>query len=110
MIGAFASLAALALRNARRTERTRQARVQRGFYRIASVLGEPLSLVETLDAAAQAATEALGGDFAAVLMMRRDQGLELAGSYELPASLQGALKKGCRRRPGRWRSAQRRAV
>ncbi len=95
VIGAFASLAALALRNAETyEERTRQARVQRGFYRIASVLGEPLSLVETLDAAAQAATEALGGDFAAVLMPRRDQGLELAGSYELPASLQGALKEG----------------
>jgi PAS domain S-box-containing protein len=95
VIGAFASLAALALRNAETyEERTRQARVQRGFYRIASVLGQPLSLPETLDAAAQAASEALGGDFAAVLMPRRDQGLELTGSYELPPSLQAALSEG----------------
>ena len=95
VIGAFATLAALALRNAEAyDERTRQARVQRGFYRIASVLGQPLSLEETLDAAAQAAAEALGGDFAAVLMPRRDQGLELAGAYELPASIQEALAEG----------------
>ncbi|MDX6411139.1 MAG: hypothetical protein QOE91_655, partial [Gaiellaceae bacterium] len=95
VIGAFASLAALALRNAETyEERTRQARVQRGFYRIASVLGQPLSLAETLDAAAQAASEALGGDFAAVLMPRRDQGLELAGAFELPASLRAALSEG----------------
>ena len=33
-----------------------------------SLLGEPLSLDETYDAAAQAAAEALGGDFAAVLV------------------------------------------
>ena len=40
VIGAFASLAALALRNAETyEERTRQARVQRGFSRIATVLG-----------------------------------------------------------------------
>ena len=44
----------------------RQARVQRGFYRIAALLGEPLSLAETYDATAHAAAEALGGDFAAV--------------------------------------------
>ena len=34
---------------------------QRGFYRIAACSAEPLSLAETFDAAAQAATEALGG-------------------------------------------------
>ena len=68
LLDAFASLASLALRNAELyAERSRQARVQRGFYRIASLLGEPLSLTESYDAAAQAAAEALGGDFAAVL-------------------------------------------
>ncbi len=65
----FATLAALALRNAEAfAERSHQARVQRGFYRIASVLGEPLSLGATLDAVAQAANDALGGSFAAVVM------------------------------------------
>ena len=45
LLEAFASLASLALRNAESfAERSRQARVQRGFYRIASLLGEPLSL------------------------------------------------------------------
>src|SRR4029079_10530664 len=34
---------------------SRQARVQRGFYRIASLLGEPVSPAEAHDAAAQAA-------------------------------------------------------
>jgi PAS domain S-box-containing protein len=95
VIGAFASLAALALRNAETyEERTRQARVQRGFSRIATVLGQPLSLTATLDAAAQAASEALGGDFAAVLMPRRGGALELAGAFELPASLAAALAEG----------------
>ena len=53
---ASSALASLALRNAETfAERSHQARVQRGFHRIASLLGEPLSLVETYDAAAQAA-------------------------------------------------------
>ncbi|MHB8642038.1 MAG: GAF domain-containing protein [Gaiellaceae bacterium] len=94
-IGAFASLAALALRNAETfEERTRQARIQQGFYRVASVLGESLSLAETLDATAQAATEALDGSFAAVLMPRGDGRLQLAGSFELPASLRDVLRDG----------------
>jgi PAS domain S-box-containing protein len=84
LLGAFASLASLALRNAESfAERTRQARVQRGFYRIASLLGEPLSLGETYDAAAQAAAEALGGDFAAVLALGAG-GLMVVGGYALP--------------------------
>jgi PAS domain S-box-containing protein len=95
VIGAFASLAALALRNAETyEERTRQARVQRGFSRIAEVLGEPLSLTATLDAAAQAAGEALGGDFTAVLMPRRGGDLELAGGFELPAALAEGVREG----------------
>ena len=84
LLEAFASLASLALRNAESFgERSRQARVQRGFYRIASLLGEPLSLAETYDAAAQAAAEALGGEFAAVLV-RTPAGLGLVGGHALP--------------------------
>ena len=52
------------------SERERQARIQRGFYRIAEVLGSTLSLAETLDALAQAAAEALGGVSAFVLEPR----------------------------------------
>ena len=48
-------------------ESTRQAQVERGFYRIAAVLSEPLSAEATHDAVAQAAAEALGGDSAALL-------------------------------------------
>ena len=65
LLEAFARLAAVALRNAQAFEESaRQARVQRGFFRIASVLGEPLSAPATLEAVAQAAAEALGGDAA----------------------------------------------
>jgi PAS domain S-box-containing protein len=91
VIEAFAGLAALALRNAEAfEERSRQARIQRGFYRVASVLGEPLSLTATLDAVSQAAAEALGGSFAAVLMPR-GRVLELAGSQGLPDELAEAF-------------------
>jgi PAS domain S-box-containing protein len=84
LLEAFASLASLALRNAETfAERSRQARVQRGFYRIATLLGEPLSLEQTYDAAAQAAAEALGGDFAAVLVDGSDR-LRLVGGHALP--------------------------
>jgi PAS domain S-box-containing protein len=84
---AFASLASLALRNAETFgERARQARIQRAFYRIASLLGEPLSLAETLDATAQAAVEALGGDFGAVVVPERTQSA-VVGAYELPDEL-----------------------
>jgi PAS domain S-box-containing protein len=65
---------------------SRQARVQRGFYRIASLLGEPVSPAEAYDAAAQAAAEALGGDFAAVLA-RGTGGLVFVGGHELPPVL-----------------------
>jgi PAS domain S-box-containing protein len=61
---------------------SRQARVQRAFYRIASLLGEPLSLEEAYDAAAQAAVEALGGDFAAVLAAGTG-GFVVVGGHEL---------------------------
>ena len=87
LLEAFASLASLALRNAETfAERSHQARVQRGFYRIASLLGEPLSLAETYDAAALAAAEALGGDFAAVLV-RDAGGLAVVGGHDVPDEL-----------------------
>ncbi len=85
LLDAFASLASLALRNAESfADRSRQARVQRGFYRIATLLGEPVSLAETYDAAAQAAAEALGGDCAAVLVIAGARARRSAGGFELP--------------------------
>jgi PAS domain S-box-containing protein len=94
LLEAFASLAALALRNAESfEERSRQARVQRGFYRIASVLAQPISLEETLDALAQAAAEALGGASAAVLMPGAED-LRLAGLHGLPGPLVRFLEQG----------------
>jgi PAS domain S-box-containing protein len=88
---AFAGLASLALRNAETfTRSSRQARVQRGFYRIASILGQSLSRTATLDAVAQAASEALGGDVAAVLIPHRGR-LAMAGSHDLPASFADSL-------------------
>jgi len=91
---AFASLASLALRNAASFEASeRQARIQRGFYRIAAVLGESLSLSQTSHAVAQIAAEALGGDFAAVLIPGA-AGLELAGAQDLPGPLSEALRRG----------------
>jgi PAS domain S-box-containing protein len=87
LIEAFASLASIALRNAEAFEESdRQARVERGFYRIAKVLSEPLSAEATLDAVAQAAAEALGGDSAAVLRAAGGE-LELAGAFQLGEGL-----------------------
>src|SRR4051812_27264624 len=91
ILEAFAGLAALALRNAEMfTQSARQARIQQGFYRIASVLGQSLSRPATLEAVAQAAAEALGGSSAAVLV-RSSGRLEAAGTYELPADLREIL-------------------
>jgi PAS domain S-box-containing protein len=87
ILEAFAGLASLALRNAEMfTQSARQARVQRGFYRIASVLGQSLSRPATLEAIAQAAAEALGGSSAAVLVPSSGR-LEAVGTYELPMDL-----------------------
>jgi PAS domain S-box-containing protein len=87
VLEAFAALASLALRNAETFSRsTRQARVQRGFYRIATILGESLSRAETLDSVAQAASDALGGAAAAAIMPAGGA-LVLSGSHELPAEL-----------------------
>ena len=93
LIEAFASLASIALRNAEAFEESdRQAQIERGFYRIAAVLSEPLSADATLDAVAQAAAEALGGDSAAVLRTAGGE-LELAGGYELADVLAGYLRE-----------------
>jgi PAS domain S-box-containing protein len=87
LLETFAGLASLALSNAESfAERTRQARVERAFAQIASLLSEPLSQAETLDAAAHAACEALGGAFAAVLMPQGGR-LAVAGAHELPEGL-----------------------
>lgn len=94
LLETFAGLASLAVRNAASFEQSvRQARVQRGFYGIASALAEHLSHEATLDAVAHAANEALGGSFAAVLMPGA-QGLELAASYRLPNELGASLAEG----------------
>lgn len=94
VLEAFASLGSVALRNVASIEQSsRQVRIQRGFFRIASVLAQPLSLTETLDAVAQAAGEALGGTFAAVLMPE-DGRLRLAGSHGLPAAVAELLAQG----------------
>ena len=95
--GTFAGLAALALRNAETyEERTRQARVQRGFYRVASILGASLSLTETVDAVAAAAAETLGGSFAVVLMPENDRLVPLT-QQELPPPLAAHLAGGAAR-------------
>ncbi|HJQ73953.1 MAG TPA: GAF domain-containing protein [Gaiellaceae bacterium] len=91
VLEAFANLASLALRNAETfAQSARRARVQRGFYRIASVLGQSLSRAATLDAVAQAAAEAFGGSSAAVLVPAGAR-LTLAGSYELSERLSAAV-------------------
>ncbi|HET8895449.1 MAG TPA: GAF domain-containing protein [Gaiellaceae bacterium] len=94
VLEAFAGLASLALRNAETfTQSSRQARVQRGFYRIAAVLGQSLSRTATLAAVAQAAAEAFEGAAAAVLMPRGDR-LELAGAHGIEETLVAQLMDG----------------
>jgi two-component system phosphate regulon sensor histidine kinase PhoR len=88
-LATFATIGSLALRNAESFEqRERQARIEAGFSRIASLLAEPVSLTATLDAVAQAAAEAFGGDHAAVLMPAVE-GYRLAGTHDLPERLRG---------------------
>jgi PAS domain S-box-containing protein len=94
LLDTFARLASLALHNAESFgERERQAQVQRGFYRIAEVLGSTLSLGETLDALAQAACDALGGSSALVLEPHGGK-LLLAGSHELPEAVERDFEPG----------------
>ena len=94
LLETFAGLASLAVRNAASFEQSvRQARIQRGFFGIASALAEPLSQPATLDAVAQAATESLGGTAAAVLMPEA-RGLALAAAVDLPEALAELLGEG----------------
>jgi PAS domain S-box-containing protein len=94
LLETFAGLAGLAVRNAASFEQSvRQARIQRGFFGIASALAEPLSQTATLDAVANAASVALGASSAAVLMPE-GQGFALAATYELPAAVGDLLQGG----------------
>ncbi|HKP19440.1 MAG TPA: GAF domain-containing protein [Gaiellaceae bacterium] len=93
-LASFATLASLALRNAESFElHERQARVESSFSRIASLLGEPVSLAETLDAVAQAAADAFGGD-AAVVLMPGPAGFWLGGEHAASESLRRAFAEG----------------
>jgi PAS domain S-box-containing protein len=95
LLDAFANLVSLALQNAEAfEERSRQARIQEAFYRIASVLGEPLSLNASYVAIAHAAAVALGGESAAVMMPRGDRRELVGASDALPAALRDALSDG----------------
>ena len=100
VLEAFAGLASLALRNAEMfSQSARQARIQRGFYRIASILGQSLSRAATLEAVAQAAAEALGGSSAVVLVPSSGR-LEAIGTYELPINLTRLLDERAAERQG----------
>jgi PAS domain S-box-containing protein len=74
-------------------ENERRLAQQTAFFRIAAMVGESLSLSATLDALAQVASDAFGGDAAAVAMPRGAE-LELASSFGLPDSLTAALALG----------------
>ena len=82
----------LAVRVAQLLRENEQRIAQQGsLFRIAALLAESLSLSDTLEALAQAANEALGGAFAAVLMPRGGT-LELAAGAGLPRVLSEALE------------------
>ena len=74
-------------------ENERRIAQQAVFFRIAAIVGQSLSLSETLQALGEAANEALGGAFAAVLMPRAAT-LELVAAAGLPAKLSEALADG----------------
>ncbi|HEX9598811.1 MAG TPA: GAF domain-containing protein [Gaiellaceae bacterium] len=81
----------LAVRVAQLLRENEQRIAQQGsLFRIAALLAESLSLSDTLEALAQAANEALGGAFTAVLMPRGGT-LELAAGAGLPRVLSEAL-------------------
>ena len=85
---------ATALRNAESFEqRTSQARIQRGLYRIASALAEHISHSATLNAVAHAANEALGAK-ATALLTPSPRGSTLTGAHELPATLNEEIRDG----------------
>ncbi|HZO98323.1 MAG TPA: GAF domain-containing protein [Gaiellaceae bacterium] len=87
LLEALAGLASLALAGEERSdERARQARIGAALGRIAALLSEPLSAAQTLDAAARAAADALGGEFAAVLLPEAGR-LVVAGAHRVPRGL-----------------------
>ena len=74
-------------------ENERRIAQQSAFFRIAALLGQPLSLYETGRALAEAANEALGGAWTAVLFPRGGT-LELVDVPGLPGVLAEALAGG----------------
>src|SRR5205814_7192174 len=93
LLEAFATLAALALRNAESfEERSRQAGIQRAFYEIASLLVTPISQAETLRAVARAAAEALGASSAGLLMPAKEA-FELAAGHGLPSEVAALVQQ-----------------
>jgi PAS domain S-box-containing protein len=74
-------------------ENERRLAQQNAFFRIAAMLGQSLSLSATLDALAQVASDAFGGD-AAVVLMPRGAGLELSAAFALPEPLVAAFASG----------------
>jgi PAS domain S-box-containing protein len=74
-------------------ENNRRIAQQGAFFRIAAMLGQSLSLAATLDALAQAASDAFAGD-SAVVLMPRGAALEPAASVRLPQTLSQALAGG----------------
>src|SRR5262249_9186018 len=100
VLEAFAGLASLAVRNAETfAQSAGQARIQRGFYRIAAALGQSLSRAATLEAVAQAAAEALGGASAAVIVPSYGR-LEPVSADELPEALAATLQTHAAAREG----------
>jgi PAS domain S-box-containing protein len=83
----------LAIRVAQLLRENEQRIAQQGsLFRIAAHLTESLSLSDTLEALAQAANEALGGAFSAVLMPRGGT-LELTAGVDLPPELAATLEE-----------------
>jgi PAS domain S-box-containing protein len=74
-------------------ENERSIAQQSAFFRIAELLAKSLSHAGTVKALAQAAHEALGGEFAAAVMPR-GSGFELAAAVSLPKKLAEALEAG----------------
>jgi PAS domain S-box-containing protein len=74
-------------------ENERRIAQQSAFFRIAAMLGQPLSRKETGWALAGAANDALGGSWAAVLLPHGDL-LELVDATGLPGALAEALGDG----------------
>jgi PAS domain S-box-containing protein len=74
-------------------ENERRIAQQSAFFRIAAMLGQPLSREETARALAEAANDALGGSWAAVLLPHGDL-LELVDATGLPGALAEALEDG----------------